>query len=225
MSNIATDVQLTHGVGGICEVSGTGAARWVSQVGGTEAVLGWLHQFPHCLPAPGVLQGARRARWAGHTWAVPCTCAMGHGSCLSELFSFVCCHPAPAVAVLVWDGGRCWGAGLSTHRAVQRECACFSGGANEGVLGREGCLLGSTHVQRVGVGRGVYVEQRPARPKWVHQSCLCSALGVPGPQKGFFSGCPPYTSSWPSWQWSFIAAPESCCGEILGGAPTPSITY
>lgn len=55
--------------GGICKVSGTGqgpqgASSWVSQVGGTEAALGWLHLFPRCLPAPGLLQGAERARWA-----------------------------------------------------------------------------------------------------------------------------------------------------------------
>lgn len=44
-------------------------------------------------------------------------------------------------------------------------------------------------------------------------------------RKAPFQIVPPYTSSWPSWQWSFIAAPESCCGDILGGAPTTSITH
>lgn len=202
-------------------------------MGGTEAALGWLHLFPRCLRPPGLLQGAGRARWAGDIWVVLRSYAMGHGSSLNEPSSPARCHPAPAVPsarVGFWGvlGSR------GEHMQGCAECVCMCvcadpGGACEGDLGRGGCLLGYTHVQRVGGGRSVGIEQCPARPRWVHQPCHCSAPGVPGwcraPQKDSFTGCPPYTSSWPKWQWSFIGPFGSCCGEILGGAPSPSITH
>lgn len=83
----------------------------------------------------------------------PCSQAMGHGS-----FFSACCHAAPAEPV---PCGMLGAAGeQGTHRAVQSVCVSW-----EGDPGREGCLLGYTHVQRVEGGRDCVHEAVPSKTK------------------------------------------------------------
>lgn len=78
---------------------------------------------------------------------------MGHGS-----FFSACCHAAPAEPV---PCGMLGAAGeQGTHRAVQSVCVSW-----EGDPGREGCLLGYTHVQRVEGGKDCVHEAVPSKTK------------------------------------------------------------